>query len=111
MTTKTTVEREQVQTKNQQSLKGALAGILEKSKQKAPERAAEAPKPAAPAPQAEAPKREPVAAAPVPAAPPQPPVPEPRENSPAQAAGAPEPERKPFEIPEEKLRQVLKGEA
>jgi hypothetical protein len=30
MTTKTTVEKEQKQTTNQQSLKGALAGVLEK---------------------------------------------------------------------------------
>lgn len=85
MTAKTTVEREQKQTINQQSLKGALAGVLEKNKQKE-----EAPIPV--------PTPIPAASVPVPAA-----ATPPRAEPPLA-------EKKPFEVPEDTLRKILKGD-
>ena len=72
MVAKTGVEREETKTKNQQSLKGALASVLEKNEP------AREPKPAA----AEPPR-----------------------------AISPTVEKKPFEIPEDALRKVLRGDA
>ena len=74
MTTKGSAEREQKQTQNQQSLKGALAGILEKNEKTE-------------SPVAVKPSRE----IPVPPLTPQ--------------------EKKPFEVPEDALRKILKGES
>ena len=99
MTAKTAVEREQKQSSNQQSLKGALAGVLEKNKLAAnrPPAPPAAAAPEASAPAAAEPPREtpPALSIPVPVPPPAP----------------PDVEKKPFEIPEEDLRKVLKGEA
>ncbi|MDP2665460.1 MAG: type IV secretion system DNA-binding domain-containing protein [bacterium] len=81
MTAKNGAEREQKQSQNQQSLKGTLAEVLEKSRQNAVGSKQEIQKPAA----AEPPRQEP----------PPPPV-----------AG----EKKPFEVSEDTLREVLKGE-
>jgi hypothetical protein len=77
MTAKTGVEREQKETKNQQSLKGALAEVLEKSKQNAVSGKQEVQKPTGEA-VTEPPRVE---------------------------------EKKPFEVPEDALRKVLKGES
>ena len=91
MVAKTTVEREEKQTKNQQSLKGTLADILAKNKEKAVQSAPEVQKPAAAQP--------------------------PRENAPTptqvQSTGsAREPQvRQPFEVSEDALRKVFKGES
>ncbi|HUY05330.1 MAG TPA: type IV secretion system DNA-binding domain-containing protein [Candidatus Paceibacterota bacterium] len=87
MTAKTSAEREQKQTLNQQSLKGALAGVLEKSGRKEEARPAVPPVPAAPAPAAAEPPR---AELPVPTPPPA--------------------QKKPFEVPEDTLRKILKGD-
>ncbi len=123
MTAKTTVERVQKQTANQQSLKGALADVLEKNRQtrEAPVSAVaaevapaqpEVSKPAAAEPPREIP--------PVPARTVPPPATQasvaaepPRETPPASSVPVPPPavEKKPFEIPESELRRVLKGEA
>lgn len=73
MTVKSSAEREQKQSQNQQSLKGTLAEVLEKSKQKAVGSRQE--------------EQEPVAVKP------------------------PQEEKKPFEVPEDALRKVLKGES
>ncbi len=83
MTAKTGAERGQRQTENQQSLKGALAGILEKNMPKAS---------GAPVPRGPGRAQEPAAAQP------------PQENPLV-------PGRQPFEIPETELRKVLKGES
>jgi len=77
MTTKTGAEREQKKSEHQQSLKGALAEVLQKSAQ-----------PTADSQQQEQPEK-PVAV------------------KPPQKAG----EKKPFEVPEDALRKVLKGES
>ncbi len=90
MTTKTGAEREQKQTANKQSLKGALAEVLEKGKAPA---AAEPPRTTPPAP----------------SAPGRTPEPHSPEASPREAPGAPG--KKPFEIPEDTLRKVLKGDS
>jgi hypothetical protein len=74
MTAKTSVEREQKKSTNQDSLKGALAGVLAKS------------------------------------APPMPPSPKVQEALPKPETKEPRTGAKPFEVPEDKLRQVLKGE-
>lgn len=76
----TGAEREQKQTANQHSLKGALAGILEKNKPQAPGIARAEQKPGEEAPQVN------------------PPTPPP-------SAG-----KRPFEVPEDTLKKVLKGE-
>ncbi|MHB1163498.1 MAG: type IV secretory system conjugative DNA transfer family protein [Minisyncoccota bacterium] len=76
----TGAEREQKQTANHHSLKGALAGILEKNRPHTAGVAHEGQKPAAEAPRVNPPI-------------PPPPV-----------------EKKPFEVPEDALRKVLKGE-
>ncbi|MFI5260581.1 MAG: type IV secretion system DNA-binding domain-containing protein [Candidatus Paceibacteria bacterium] len=89
MTTKTTVEKEQKQTANQQSLKGALADVLARTK------APETPKPAAPEPAKEMPHA------------PEPPAPTPPDTEPNDSMQ----EKKPFEVPEEALRKVLKGDS
>lgn len=78
MTTNTGAEREQKKTHNQESLKGALATVLEKAE-----------KASAPMPQ----KRE-----------------EPRKEERSSAPKNPEAKKGPFEVPEETLRKVLKGE-
>ena len=78
MTTKTTVEREQKKTHNQESLKGALASVLGKA-DKAP--------PPAPPKREESRKEE------------QPPV-----------SKSSDTKKEPFEVPEDTLRKVLKGE-
>lgn len=78
MTTKTTVEREQKKTHNQESLKGALASVLGKA-DKAP--------PPAPPKREESRKEE------------QPPV-----------SKSSDTKKGPFEVPEDTLRKVLKGE-
>jgi hypothetical protein len=74
MTTKTSTEREQKKSTNQESLKGALAGVLAKSSAPAVPPKAE---------EMKAPKQEPK---------------------------EPQSEAKPFEVPEDTLRKVLKGE-
>lgn len=73
MTAATNSEREQKQSKDQQSLKGALANVLGKSGQKTEDRRREAPRPIT--------------------------VEPPQEG------------KKPFEVPEDALRKVLKGES
>ena len=88
MTAKTGAERVEKQTTNQQSLKGALAAVLERSAQKAVGSRQETQKPD------EEEKSE--AALP------------PRANPPVLPTEAPE--KKPFEIPEDTLRRVLKGD-
>ena len=75
MTEKSGAEREQKQSKNQQSLKGTLAEVLEKSEQKVAGSMQEMPKPV--------------------------------EVKPPQKME----EKKPFEVPEDALRKVLKGES
>ncbi|MDD2657613.1 MAG: type IV secretion system DNA-binding domain-containing protein [Candidatus Pacebacteria bacterium] len=75
MTAKSGAEKEQKKSEHQSSLKGALAEVLEKSKQEAGGRRQEMPKPVAV----------------------QPPRPVPEE-------------KKPFEVAEDELRKVLKGE-
>ena len=83
MTAKGGAEKEKKQTEHQQSLKGTLAEVLQKSKQEAGSGARpEIPRPAV----AEPPQAKPVA--------------------PAAA-----PEQKPFEVSEETLQKVLKGES
>jgi len=77
MTTKNSAEKEQKQTQHQQSLKGALAAVLEKSKQE-PQ-----------SPQAKTPEG----------------------RSPDASVAEAFREKKPFEVPEEALRKVLKGES
>jgi len=89
MTTKTSAEREEKQTKNQQSLKGALAEVLQKSKPAEPA-SSEEQKPA----EAKPPRENPPG-----------PVPPPAQTLPLSQ------EKKPFEVPEETLRKVLKGES
>ena len=86
MTAKVSVEKEVKKTDNQQSLKGALAGVL--AKREEPALRPEMPVP----PKEEAPSVPPVPAPPVPPVPPT------------------TPEKKPFEVPEHALRRVLKGE-
>jgi hypothetical protein len=101
MTTKVGVEKEQKQTANQQSLKGALADILAKNKQNPTAVTLETPKipeiqkTAVP----EAPREIPPASQSV-----APTTPETQSSIPPQ-------EKKPFEVPEEALRKVLKGES
>lgn len=84
MTAKVGTEREQKKTTNQQSLKGALAGVLAKSTQDTPQVArtesVEMPKPAAAEP--------------------------PRDRAPESPSA-----KAPFEVPEDELRKVLKGDA
>ncbi len=92
MTAKSGKEREQKQTKNQQSLKGTLAQVLEKSKPQTGGGTQEAQKPVAASFPSEVPMREP-----------------PRENPPITASPKAE-EKKPFEVSEDALRKVLKGE-
>ena len=75
MTAKTNAEKEKKQSQNQQSLKGTLAEVLEKSKPQVVSSEQGIQKPAAP----EAPRRE--------------------------------EEKKPFEVSEDTLRKVLKGES
>ena len=82
MTTKTGVEKEQKKSEQQQSLKGALAEVLEKSKQEAGGKRQEEQKPAA--------------------------APPPRENPPV--APATSETTRPFEVSEDTLRKVLKGD-
>ena len=82
MTATASVEKEAKQTKNQQSLKGVLADVLAK-KPAAEVRPQEAPKPPAVS---------------KPAAP----------HAPLESP--PPVEKKPFEVPEDALRKVLKGE-
>lgn len=110
MTAKTSAERDQKQSTQQQSLKGALADVLKKSGQKIPERSVpEVSKPAVP--------QKPVAPvtvsqdAPREIPPvrqnPSVPVPPAKENSIPSGV----PKREPFEVSEDALRKVLKGEA
>ena len=87
MTAKTSGEREQKQTLNQQSLKGALAGVLEKNGQKEQVHLAAPVSTVTSVPAAAEPPR---AELPVPAPPPAP--------------------KKPFEVPEDTLRSILKGD-
>jgi len=87
MTVKTGVEKEQKETQNKQSLKGALADVLTRNQQ-----------PLAP-PQVE-PQKE--TAFPVPHGTPT--------GIPATQSGFPVKEKKPFEVSEDALRKVLKGE-
>lgn len=75
MTAKSGAEKEQKQTQHQQSLKGTLAEVLQKSKQEAGGSRQEMPTPA--------------------------------EVKPPQKAE----EKKPYEVSEEKLRNILKGES
>ncbi len=83
MTAKSGTEKEKKQTEHQQSLKGTLAEVLQKSKQEAGSGAREEiPRPAA----AEPPQAKPV-------------------------APAVTPEQKPFEVSEETLQKGLKGES
>jgi len=84
MTTKSSVEREQKQSQNKQSLNGALAEVLKKSGQKAVGSEQKTQKSAAALP--------------------------PREAQPA-AGEPPQEGKKPFEVPEDALRKVLKGES
>lgn len=87
MTTKGSAEREQRQSQNKQSLNGALAEVLEKSGQKAVgSRQLRRPEGSEPRPQASGETPKPVAV-------------EPSQEG-----------KKPFEVPEEALRKVLKGE-
>lgn len=86
MTAKTGVEREQKQTQNKQSLKGALADVLVRNQQ-----------PLVPNTQPEQPK------SPAPHGTPT--------GASTTKSGFPAQERKPFEIPEDTLRKVLKGES
>lgn len=72
MTTKTNVERENKKTENQESLKGALAGILAKSEPHTPE--------------------------------------EPQKKEQPQRPKQADVKKEPFEVPEDTLRKVLKGE-
>jgi hypothetical protein len=74
MTTKTAEEKNRAQTNKQQSLKGALAAVLEKSKQEPPAMIKQELKP------------------------------------PPQVDAKPQPQSKPFEVPEAQLRAILKGE-
>jgi hypothetical protein len=86
MTTKTTVERERKQTDNKQLLKGALADVLERSRQTAPDvQKAGDTKPEMPRPAAAEPPR----------------------SVPTASVGK---EKKPFEVPEDALRKILRGE-
>ncbi|MFA6414365.1 MAG: hypothetical protein WCV89_00005, partial [Candidatus Paceibacterota bacterium] len=96
MTTKTGMEKEQKQTENKQSLKGALAEVLQKSQQ--PRR------PQGPEPRPIAPEemQKPAAAEPPRAAPTS------EVGTPTASVGK---EKKPFEVSEEALRKVLKGES
>lgn len=88
MTEKTIVERERKQTDNKQSLKGALADVLERSKQTAVDsRQLRRPEGSEPRPQASGEMPKPAAAEP------------PRPDA-----------KKPFEVPEDALRKILKGE-
>ncbi len=101
MTAKTGAEKEQKQSQNQQSLKGTLAEVLQKNKQGTENSAQpEAPKPM------------------VASVPSDIPAQEPRENPPAPVQAQeilPPPvqaaeDKKPFEVPEDTLKKVLKGE-
>jgi len=95
MTTKTSGEREQKQTENKQSLKGALAEVLEKNKQKTENSKQEIPK-SAPNPRPTnfpTPHGTPTG------------IPETQSGFPVQ-----EKKQEPFEVSEDTLRKVFKGE-
>lgn len=92
MTAKTASEKTRVQSDKQSSLKGALAEVLKKSQDAKPQE----PKMPVPKPAAAMPPR---IEAPAPAAPVAPVV-----------AAENNQQSKPFEIPEEQLRAILKGE-
>ena len=83
MTTKNVVEKEQKQTQNKQSLKGTLAEVLSRGGQ---------PPANTPQPKQQNPAPEP-----------------PRASVPAPVPAVPE-EKKPFEVSEDALRKVFKGE-
>jgi hypothetical protein len=85
MTEKTTKEKEQKQTHNQQSLKGALADVLKKTPAAAPTQAPPVSEPARP--QAVAPQY--------------------RREAVGESANTPAP----YEVPEDTLRSVLKGDS
>ena len=130
MTAKTSVEKEQKQSNREQSLKGALADVLAKSGPAAPAvvpapKQAQSPQPArserppqkdsrheqSPAPRPPKPDpapAEPARPNPQPATPPPPVAPKPPTLAETVAA-AKEP-KQPYEVPEEHLRKVLKGE-
>lgn len=85
MTAKTGVEKEQKKSNQQQSLKGALAEVLQKNTQKIEDK-----------------KQPENVAFPVPHGAPT--------GIPETQSGFPAQEKKPFEVAEEELRRVLKGE-
>ncbi len=105
MTAKTGAEREQKKSEHQQSLKGALSEVLGKSKQ------LRRPEGSEPRPQASGEMQAPAATAKMPderspgASMSEALREPPREQSPVPASG------KPFEVPEDTLRKVLKGES
>lgn len=89
MTVKTGAEKEEKQVKNQQSLKGALADVLAKNKEQQAPNSTQKP-------------REPQESKPIP--------PEPR-HIPSNPTRHEALKQKPFEVSEEELRRVLKGES
>jgi hypothetical protein len=91
MTAKSGVEKEKKQVQNQESLKGTLAEVLQKSKQPTAHSTQEMPKPAAPASGLPQGRSEP-----------------PRPTLPAPVST--KEEKKPFEVSEDALRKVLKGD-
>jgi len=99
MTAKTSAERDQKQSTQQQSLKGALADVLKKNGQKIPENVQEVSKPVGP--------QNPAVSAVMPQSVVQevPPI---RQNL---SVPPPPKENGPFEVPEDALRKVFKGEA
>lgn len=99
MTAKTNVEREKKETNNQQSLKGALANVIAKNGSAQPGFAAPPP-PKPPQPQ----RQEQSAPAPTP------PAPKPPQQESSTTPPSAQNEKRPFEVPEQELRKVLKGE-
>jgi len=93
MTAKTGTERVEKQAQNQQSLKGALADILKNQESEKKNQTLAAVEP---------PRQEPVAVKPPQAAPTS------EVGVPTASVGK---EKKPFEVPENELRKILKGEA
>ncbi|MEK7086408.1 MAG: TraM recognition domain-containing protein, partial [Patescibacteria group bacterium] len=92
ITTKTAVEREEKQTNNQQSLKGALADVLTRNQSASmPDKQRERPKTAVAETSYPLPHRVPT-------------------GIPATQSGFPAQEKGPFEVPEDALRKILKGE-